>query len=72
MEKQIRVAPPSNPGVHQATAVIPSRPSPPAIGRKSAVVLGHATITSTEIYIHVSLEDLKEVVRRAHPYGRKE
>ena len=32
---------------------------------------GHAQITSTELCTHVSLEDLKEVVRRAHPHGRK-
>ena len=35
-------------------------------------ILGHATITSTELCTHVSLEDLKEVVRRAHPHGRKD
>jgi site-specific recombinase XerD len=35
-------------------------------------ILGHARITSTELYTHVSLEDLKEVVRRAHPHGKRE
>jgi predicted HTH domain antitoxin len=35
-------------------------------------VLGHSLITSTEIYTHVSLEDLKAVVRRAHPPGEEE
>jgi integrase/recombinase XerD len=39
--------------------------------RHIQAILGHATITSTELYTHVSLEDLKEVVRRAHPHGRK-
>ena len=34
-------------------------------------ILGHSRITSTELYTHVSLEDLKEVLRRAHPHGRK-
>jgi len=34
-------------------------------------ILGHSLITSTEIYTHVSLEDLKAVVRRAHPHGRR-
>jgi len=34
-------------------------------------ILGHARIASTGLYTHVSLEDLKEVVRRAHPHGRK-
>jgi integrase/recombinase XerD len=38
--------------------------------RHIQAILGHAQITSTEIYTHVSLEDLKEVVRRAHPHGR--
>jgi integrase/recombinase XerD len=40
--------------------------------RHIQAILGHATITSTELYTHVSLEDLKEVVRRAHPHGRKD
>ncbi len=35
-------------------------------------IVGHARITSTELYTHVSLEDLKEVVRRAHPHGKRE
>jgi integrase/recombinase XerD len=39
--------------------------------RHIQAILGHALITSTELYTHVSLEDLKEVVRRAHPHGRK-
>jgi integrase/recombinase XerD len=39
--------------------------------RHIQAILGHAQITSTEIYTHVTLEDLKEVVRRAHPHGRK-
>jgi len=38
--------------------------------RHIQAILGHAQITSTELYTHVSLEDLKEVVRRAHPHGR--
>jgi len=40
--------------------------------RHIQAILGHARITSTELYTHVSLEDLKEVVRRAHPHGRKD
>ena len=39
--------------------------------RHIQAILGHSQISSTEIYTHVSLEDLKEVVRRAHPHGRK-
>ena len=33
-------------------------------------ILGHAQITSTELYTHLSLEDLKEAVRRSHPHGK--
>jgi site-specific recombinase XerD len=33
--------------------------------------LGHAQVTSTELFTHVGFEDLKEVVRREHPHGRK-
>lgn len=40
--------------------------------RHIRAILGHASITSTELSTHVSLEDLKEVVRRAHPHGRKD
>lgn len=39
--------------------------------RHIQAILGHAQITSTEIYTHVGLEDLKEVVRRAHPHGKR-
>jgi integrase/recombinase XerD len=39
--------------------------------RHIQAILDHASITSTELYTHVSLEDLKEVVRKAPPHGRK-
>jgi integrase/recombinase XerD len=39
--------------------------------RHIQAILGHAQLTSTTIYTQVSLEDLKEVLRRAHPHGRK-
>jgi len=39
--------------------------------RHIQAILGHARITSTELYTHVSLEDLKDVVRKAHPQGKK-
>ena len=39
--------------------------------RHIQAILGHAQITSTELYTHLSLEDLKEVVRRSHPHGRR-
>ncbi|OGO08071.1 MAG: hypothetical protein A2Y61_05085 [Chloroflexi bacterium RBG_13_60_13] len=38
--------------------------------RHIQAILAHAQITSTEIYTHVGLEDLKEVLRRAHPHGK--
>ena len=44
----------------------------PPLRRHIQAILGHATITSTELYTHVSLEDLKEVVRRANPHGKKD
>ena len=39
--------------------------------RHIQAILGHAQLTSTTIYTQVSREDLKEVLRRAHPHGRK-
>jgi integrase/recombinase XerD len=39
--------------------------------RHIQAILGHAQLTSTTIYTQVSLEDLKEVLRRAHPHGKK-
>ena len=42
------------------------------LGQKSGrAILGYSQISSTDIYNHVSMEDLKEVVRRAHPHGGK-
>jgi len=38
--------------------------------RHIQAILGHAQITSTELYTHLALEDLKEVVRRSHPHGK--
>ena len=42
-----------------------------ADSRHLQAILGHAQITSTELYTHLALEDLKEAVRRSHPHGRK-
>jgi integrase/recombinase XerD len=39
--------------------------------RHIQAILGHADLRSTQIYTEVSIEDLKEVMRRAHPHGRR-
>ena len=39
--------------------------------RHIQAILAHALTTSTELYTPVSLEGLKESVRRAHPRGRR-
>jgi len=38
--------------------------------RHIQAIRGCTQITGTELHTHVSLEDLKELVRRAHPHGR--
>ena len=38
--------------------------------RQIQVLLGHASLRSTERYTRVELSDLREVMRRAHPRGR--
>jgi integrase/recombinase XerD len=39
--------------------------------RHIQAILGHTSLRSTQVYTHVNIEDLKEVVRRAHPHGRR-
>jgi integrase/recombinase XerD len=39
--------------------------------RHIQAILGHTSLSSTQIYTEVSIEDLKEVIRRAHPHGRR-
>ena len=38
--------------------------------RHIQALLGHASLATTERYTHVEIQDLKEVIRRAHPRGR--
>ena len=37
--------------------------------RHIQAILGHASLRTTQVYTHVNIEDLEEVVRRAHPHG---
>ena len=34
-------------------------------------ILGHTNLRTAQVYTHVDIEDLKEVVRRSHPHGRR-
>jgi integrase/recombinase XerD len=38
--------------------------------RHIQALLGHASLATTERYTHVAIEDLREVMKRAHPRGR--
>jgi len=39
--------------------------------RHIQAILGHTSLRTTQIYTHVNIEDLKDVVRRAHPHGKR-
>ena len=39
--------------------------------RHIQAILGHVSIGSTKIYTHMNVEDLKKVIRRSHPHGRR-
>ena len=38
--------------------------------RHIQALLGHASLQTTERYTHVAIQDLQDVIRRAHPRGR--
>jgi len=35
-------------------------------------MLGHSNLSTTEIYTHLSLKDLKKVYEQAHPKSKKQ
>jgi len=39
--------------------------------RHIQAILGHTSLRSTQVYTHVNIEDLEEVMRRSHPHGRR-
>jgi site-specific recombinase XerD len=39
--------------------------------RHIQAILGHTSLRTTQVYTHVNIEDLKEVVQRSHPHGRR-
>jgi len=39
--------------------------------RHIQAILGHTSLRSTQIYTHSDIEDLKGVMKRAHPHGKR-
>jgi len=39
--------------------------------RHIQAILGHTSLRSTQIYAHVDIEDLKGVMKRSHPHGKR-
>ena len=40
--------------------------------RHVQAILGHTSLQSTEVYTHLTIEDLKQAVKKAHPRGKRE
>jgi site-specific recombinase XerD len=39
--------------------------------RHIQAILGHTSVRSTQIHAHVEIEDLKGVMKRSHPHGKR-
>jgi integrase/recombinase XerD len=39
--------------------------------RHIRAILGHTSLRSTQVCTHKNIEDLKEVMRRSHPHGKR-
>ena len=39
--------------------------------RHIQAILGHTSLRSSQVYTHVNIKDLKEVVQRSHPHGKR-
>jgi integrase/recombinase XerD len=39
--------------------------------RHIQAILGHASLSSTEIYTHLTKEDLKQALKKCHPHGKR-
>jgi integrase/recombinase XerD len=39
--------------------------------RHIQAILGHTSLRSTQIYTHTDIEDLKDVIKRSHPHGKR-
>jgi integrase/recombinase XerD len=39
--------------------------------RHIQAILGHENLSSTEIYTHLTVEDLKKVIKECHPHGKR-
>lgn len=39
--------------------------------RHIQAILGHASLESTQVYTHLSVENLKQAIKKAHPHGKQ-